>query len=141
LTEVSPKKVKAIDEIPQPMNLIQLRAFLGTVNYYEKFISKLSEMCFPLNHLLQKSVKWKWTAECKNSVKRIKNTLTSSEALVHWNPSLPLFLAADASSMGIGAVLFHRFQDGTEKAFTYAPKPSHPKELLSRSPCLDLWCT
>ena len=126
--KVSPKKVKAIDEMPQPTNLTQLRAFLGMVNHYGKFIPKLSEMCSPLNQLLQKSVKWEWTAECKNAMKRIKDTLTSSKALVHYNPSLPLFLAADASSVGIGAVLFHRFQDGTEKAIAHASKTLTPTE-------------
>ncbi len=31
-----------------------------------------------------------------------------SEAIVHFNPKLPLTLACDASSYGIGAVLAHR---------------------------------
>jgi len=52
----------------------------------------------------------------------------SSEALVPYNPSLPLFLAADVSSVGIGAVLFHRFQDGTEKATAHASKTLTPTE-------------
>jgi len=52
---VSPKKVTAIAEMPQPANLTHLRAFLSMVNHYGKFIPKLSEMCSPLNHLLQKS--------------------------------------------------------------------------------------
>jgi len=85
--QVSPKKVKAIAKMLQPTNLAQLRTFLGMVNHYGKFIPKLSEMCSPLNHLLQKSVKWKWTNECKKVVQQIKETLMSSEALVHYNSS------------------------------------------------------
>jgi len=79
-------------------------------------------MCSPLNCLLQKSVKWKWTQECKKAVKTIKETLTSSEALVHYNPTVPVFLAADVSSVGIGAMLFHCFDDGTEKVIAHASK-------------------
>ena len=101
-----PKEIKAIVEMPQPKNLTELRVFLGIVNHYGKSLPRLSNMCSPLNCLLQKSVKWKWTQECKKAVQQIKETLTSSEALVHYNPVLPLFLAADASSVGIGAVLF-----------------------------------
>ena len=85
-------------------------------------------MCSSLNCLLQKSVKWKWTQECKKAVQQIKETLTSSEALAHYNPALPLFLAADASSVGIGAMLFHRFEDGTEKAIAHASKTLTPTE-------------
>jgi len=32
------------------------------------------------------SITLKWTAECKNAVKRMNDTLTSSEALLHYNP-------------------------------------------------------
>jgi len=42
--------------------------------------------------------------------------LISAETLVYFNPSLPIVLAVDASSVGIGAVIFHPYPDGTRKA-------------------------
>ena len=48
--------------------------------------------------------------------------------LAHYNPAFPLFLVVDASSVGISAVLFHHFGDGTEKAIAHASKTLTPTE-------------
>ena len=126
--QMSPKKVEAIVEMPQPKDQKDLRAFLGMVNHYGKFMSNLSDLCAPLNDLLQKTAKWRWSKEYEEAVHKIKDKLGSAEGLVHFNPSLPIVLAADASSVGIGAVIFHRYPDGTEKAITHASKTLTPSE-------------
>ena len=126
--QMSPKKVKAIVEMPRPKDQKELRAFLGMVNHYGKFMPNLSDLCAPLNRLLQKAVQWKWIKECEEAFLKIKEKLGSAEALVHFNPSIPIFLTADASSVGIGAVIFHRYPDGTEKAIAHASKMLTPTE-------------
>ena len=55
------EKIQAIVESPKPMNVSQLRSFLGMVNYYRKFLPNLSTKLAPLHALLQKDVKWSWT--------------------------------------------------------------------------------
>ena len=35
--------------------------------------------------------------------------------LSHFNPSLPFGASCDASNNGIGVVLFHRYEDGSER--------------------------
>ena len=47
-------------------------------------------------------------------------SLISSEFLAHFSPEVPLGLACDASAVGIGAVLFHRYPDGNERPVVYA---------------------
>ena len=44
-----PNKLAAIQEAPEPRNVQELRAFLGFVNYYGRFMSHLSTITHPLN--------------------------------------------------------------------------------------------
>ena len=50
----------------------------------------------------------------KNSFHYLKDLLSSENVLVHFNEKHTLGLVCDASNVGIGAVLLHRFPDGEE---------------------------
>ena len=119
----TPSKVEAVVNAPAPQDLTQLRAFLGLLNYYSKFLSNLSEILHPLNNLLRKDQPWEWTAACNTAFVQAKRALASSPVLVHYDSKLPIRLAADASAYGIGAVLSHVLADGTE----------HPIAFVSRT--------
>jgi len=41
---------------------------------------------------------------------------------VHYDPKLPLRLDCDASAYGVGAVLSHRFLDGSDRPIAYASR-------------------
>ena len=61
----TPEKVTAISKAPQPQNVVQLRSFLGLLNYYRKFLPNLAMIIQPLNELLQKNKKWVWSSKCE----------------------------------------------------------------------------
>ena len=46
--------------------------------------------------------------------------LSSELLLTHYNPKLPIIVAADASNYGVGAVLTHIFPKGSEKTVAHA---------------------
>ena len=48
--------------------------------------------------------------------------ITSEQVLTHYDPSLPLRLACDASPIGIGAVLSHVMSDGNERPIAFASR-------------------
>lgn len=114
-------KVKSIINTPAPSNVSELRAFIGMVMYYAKFIKNVSTVLAPLYKLLRVGVKYEWSTECKNSFERVKTLLTSSEVLAHYSAELPLVLTTDASSVGVGAVLSHITPSG-ERPIAYASR-------------------
>ena len=117
-----PSKVAAIDRAPAPTNVQELRSFLGLLNYYGKFISNLATLIHPLNELLKTSKKWDWTEECAKAFEQAKKQLSSGQLLTHYNPSLPIHMAADASAYGVGAVISHMFPDGSERPIAFASR-------------------
>ena len=50
----------------------------------------------------------------------VNASLISADTLIHYDLSLQLSLACDASSVGIGTVIFHTYPGGTEKPVAYA---------------------
>lgn len=61
----------------------------------------------PLHPLLLKEAKWSREAEEDASFNKVKDMLLQDKVLVHYDPALPLVLASDSSSYGLGAVLSH----------------------------------
>ena len=120
--QTSKRKVEAIQKLTPPTNQRSLRSLLGIVNHYGKFIPFLADLSAPLNKLLRKDSEFSWSAECDKSLNKIKEALMSAKVLAHFDPKVPLGLACDASKVGIGAVLYHRYDNGTERPIAYASK-------------------
>ena len=64
--------------------------------------------------------KWDWSAECAKAFTATKQALVSSDVLIHYNPSLPISLAGNASAYGLRAVISHSLPDGTERPIAFA---------------------
>ncbi|XP_048579360.1 uncharacterized protein K02A2.6 [Nematostella vectensis] len=121
-------KVEAIKTAPSPQDVTQLRAFLGLVNYYQKFLPNLSQVLQPLHQLLKKDTKWYWSAECQKAFTSVKSMITVDNVLVPYNPDLPIILDCDASAYGLGAVLSHQIPDGTERPIAFASRTMNSSE-------------
>ena len=115
-------KVQAIVQAPPPRNVSELRSFLGLLNYYGRFIPNLSTLIFPLNNLLRQETTWQWTKACSEAFEAAKEKIVSSNVLIHYNSTLPVRLAADASAYGIGAVISHVMEDGSERPIAFASR-------------------
>ena len=115
-------KLDAIVQAPPPKNVQELRSFLGLLNYYCKFIPNLSSLIHPLNDLLKKDKKWKWSKECGECFRIAKEKLVSPNLLVHFDPALPVKVAGDASAYGVGAVMSHVMPDNTERPIAFASR-------------------
>jgi len=92
------------------------------MNYYAKFIPWLQSTCAPLHRLTRQDTPWAWNEEHDAIFKALKDRLTSSDTLVHYDEDKPLVIAIDASDVGIGAVLMNRFPDGSERPIAIASR-------------------
>ena len=109
-------KVDDVLKMPPPTDVKSLRAFLGSVQFYGKFLPpNLSMITEPLHKLTRKNTQWKWGANEQSSFKKLKELLCADTVLAHFDPSLDIGVSCDASEVGIGAVLFHRYPDGSER--------------------------
>lgn len=55
---VDKKNVEAVNSWPSPQNVSQVKSFLGLINYFRKFIHKISIVTKPLTDLLQDNVEF-----------------------------------------------------------------------------------
>ena len=115
-------KVNAIKDAPAPTNVTELKSFLGMINFYGKFLPNLSSTLEPLHKLLRKGARWTWGTRQQEAYVAAKTLLQSSQVLVHYDPEKPLVLSCDASPYGVGAVLAHRLDDGSERPIAYASR-------------------
>ena len=123
-----PERATAVKDTPASDNVTTLQSFLGLANYYQSFIKNLHELRAPLNELLTKDKKWRWTLECQTALNQIKKALTSDLFLTHYDPKLEIIVASDASSYGVGSCILHKMPDGTKKPIAHASRTLLPAE-------------
>lgn len=115
-------KCEAIANAPNPENVTQLKAYLGLLSFYSRFLPNMSTVLQPLYELLKKNKKWSWTKACERSFKDSKQLLLTSNVLVHYDQNKPLFLSCDSSQYGIGCTLSQEFPDGMLRPISFASK-------------------
>ena len=115
-------KVRAIADAPTPSNVSQLKSFLGMLNYYGRFLPDLATLLAPLYALLQSARKWSWEEPQEKAFNQAKKLLTTSELLTHFDPKKSVILSCDASPYGVGAILSHQMDDGSERPISFASR-------------------
>jgi hypothetical protein len=120
--KVDPAKTVAVQAWPAPRSVLYVRSFLGLGNYFRRFIQGYSKLAAPMQALVKDDLRWHadtWTPACQASFDGIKHALSNAPVLTVYDNQRPqdklnLELWADASELGIGAVLL---QDGKPLAY------------------------
>lgn len=121
------QKVDAIRRCRNPETVEELRSFLGLINYLGKFIPNLSTLTAPLRDLLHKGARFKWEQQHTDAFDAVKKVLADPRNLGYYSPYDDTILIADASPVGIGAVLLQE-KDGKKRAICYVSKGLSPAE-------------
>lgn len=144
---VDEDKVKAILDIEQPKNLKELRSFLGSTNYYRKFIKEYALIASPLTELLKQTNPFIWSTACEDAFQKLKQSLIQPPVLATLDPGKPFVVHTDASDVAVGAVLMQKHDEGLRPLAYFSKKlgeremnyPTHDKELLAIMHVLRVW--
>lgn len=109
--QTDPAKVAVVEQWPIPIEVSEVRSFVGLCSYYRRFIAGFSSLAKPLFRLTEKGREFKWTSDCQSAFDNLKKCLTTAPILAHPNFSVPFILDTDASQVGLGAVLSQDIDD------------------------------
>jgi ribonuclease HI len=143
VVSVDPGKVRGVLSWKPPMNISEIRSFLGLAGYYHRFIQDFSKITKPMTRLLEKGKVFKWTQDCQASFEELKKYLTMAPVLVLPDLSKKFDIYCDGSRRGLGCVLM---QEGL--VVSYASRqlrkheenyPTHDLELAAVVHALKIW--
>ena len=100
-----PSKTHAIRNMNPPTTPKQVRAFLGLVGYYRKFIGGFAQLAKPLTLLTRQRVKFEWTPQHQEAFIHLKEAIVQAPILHYPNPNKPYIVYTDASDDACGAQL------------------------------------
>ncbi|GFQ70493.1 transposon Tf2-9 polyprotein [Trichonephila clavata] len=126
------EKISAVVNAPVPENVHEVKSFLGLVNFYGKFCENLATIANPLNNLTKKNVRFLWSKDFQVAFEQIKKEICSPKVLVHYDPSLPLTLASDASpvvSFEFDIIFRKTIEHGNADFLSRLPKTSEELEV------------
>ncbi|KAJ8656678.1 hypothetical protein O0I10_007525 [Lichtheimia ornata] len=114
-------KVDKIIKWPPPKDKDELSRFIGSIQYYRRFIPHFSSLLEPLNKLRRKGVSYTWEAEQQECFDECKRLMSSDPILKHPDFDKKFYLSTDASDTGIGAVLTQKSEEESSTTQVYLP--------------------
>jgi RNase H-like domain found in reverse transcriptase len=145
---MSDRKVKAIQDWPEPRKVRDIQSFLGFANFYRRFIHDYSRITVPLTRLTRKGTPWYFSDVCHCAFDTLKKAFATAPVLTHWIPDAPLIVETDASDYAVAVILSLQTSDGElhpvafhSRTFT-SPELNydvHDKELLVIFKAFQRW--
>lgn len=109
-----PEKIKAIVEMPAPVDVQGVQRLCGTVNFLADFLPSLSDVMEPIRKLTCKDVPFNWASAQQKAFAKVKEMITNAPVLQYYDEEKELTVQCDASQGGLGAALL---QEGKPVAF------------------------
>jgi len=115
------EKVEAVLKAREPETVSEVRSFLGLVNYSARYIPDLATLAEPLRQLTRKNQPFIFGEDQRKAFNALKNGLASARTLGYYDPKAKTKVIADASPVGLGAVLIQE-QKGEHRVINYASR-------------------
>lgn len=127
------RKLDAVNNFPTPVNVHQVRQFIGLCSYFRKFIQNFAIIARPLTELTKKNAKWGWEKQQDDSFKKLKSLLANKPVLALYNREYETEIHTDASKMGIAGILLQRQPSGELKPVIFFSRVTTREEMIYHS--------
>lgn len=114
-------KLESIRRFREPKSSEEVRSFLGLVNYLSKFVPNLATLTYPLRQLTVQKQNFFWGPEQQAAFDKLKKLMICPNTLGYFDVADRTQLVADASPVGLGAVLIQINSQGS-RIIAYASK-------------------
>jgi len=94
-----------VREWPTPKNKTDVQAFLGFVNFYQRFIRDFSAKAQPLFNLTYSKQVWTWSGKEQAAFEDLKTAMTTAPVLMSPQNLEPFQVEVDSSDFATEAVL------------------------------------
>ncbi|KAJ8411636.1 hypothetical protein AAFF_G00164440 [Aldrovandia affinis] len=115
------ERVRAVAEAREPENAAEVRSFLGLVGYSSRFIPQFATLSEPLRRLTRKDTPFEFGPEQRRAFNALKDELARAGTLAYFDKDAETKVIADASPVGLGAVLV-QVQQGEEVPICYVSR-------------------
>ncbi|CEP15388.1 hypothetical protein [Parasitella parasitica] len=104
--KMDPAKIQRIVDWPVPRNTTEVNWFIGVIQFYRRFLPKLSEKVVIINNLRKRGVKFEWTPEHEANFQECKEVLIITDSIMrHPDFERKFILLCDASNIAIAGAL------------------------------------
>ena len=114
-------KVRAAVKASQPQSPFEVHSSLGLVGFSARFIPDFSTTAEPLRKIARKGEPFLWVVEQEKSLQKLKEQIASAPVLAYFDKEARTQIIADASPVGLGAVLVQQ-ENGERRAVCYASR-------------------
>ena len=134
--KTDPEKIRVLKDWPVPKSIKDVRKLLGFAGYYRRFVKGFARIVRPLNDMLvgvstkkptRKRMPFEWGEDQQRAFETIIEKLSNPPVLAYADYRKSFKLHTDASSSGLGAVLYQQ-QDGIDRVIAYASRSLKPSE-------------
>lgn len=115
------EKIRAVVEASSPTTPSEVRSFLGLVGYSARFIPNFSTMAEPLRKIARQGVPFIWGEAQAQAFQQLKTAISQAPVLAYFDKEAHTQIIADASPVGLGAVLVQK-KNGESRPVCYASR-------------------
>jgi transposase InsO family protein len=124
-----PSKVKAILEMPEPVDKQGVQRFIGMINYLSEFCPRLATAIRPLHNLPKQDMAFIWSEVHSKAFQEAKQLITSAPCLAYFDVKKNVVLQVDASESALGSTLLQPNDKGALQPVAFSSGTMRPNEI------------